>query len=88
MKHVRVTELIDGFPILMGKDTLEDSVADKFKVGEIIEQTRVIPGVSPVGSSIPITDAIITTRKYKVMQVQENKSKTGTILNVTLKEVS
>lgn len=88
MKHVRATELIDGLPVFMAEGTLEDSVADKFKVGEIIDQIRVIPGVSQVGSSIPITDTIITTRKYKVMQAQENKSETGTILNVTMKEVS
>ena len=88
MKIIRATELIDGIPVFMAEGTLEDSVADKFKVGEIIDQTRVIPGVSQVGSSIPITDTIITTKQYRVIQVQENKSKSGIpILNVTLKEV-
>lgn len=88
MKIVRVTELIDGIPVFLGEGTLEDSVADKFKQGEIIEQTRVIPGTSQIGSSISITEAIITTRKYQVTQVQETKSETGTpILNVTVKEV-
>lgn len=88
MKIVRGTELIDGMPVFMGEGTLEDSIADKFKAGEIIEQTRVIPGSAQVGNSIPITDTIITTKKYKVIQVQERKSDTGTpILDVTMKEV-
>ena len=89
MKIVRATELIDGIPVVMGQETLEDSEADKFKIGEIIEQTRIIPGRSAVGSSIPIEGSIITTRKYKVTDVQERKSETGTpIRNVTLKEVT
>lgn len=87
MKIVRVTELIDGIPVRMGEGTLEDSVADKFKVGEILEQTRIIPGVSKVGSSIPITNTIITTKKYKITDAQERKAETGaSILNVTMKE--
>lgn len=89
MKIVRGIELIDGIPVVMGEGTLEDSIATQFKVGEIIEQTRVIPGVSQVGSSIPTTNAIVTTKKYRITDVQERKSETGTpVLNVTMKEVS
>jgi len=87
MKIVRTFEQIDGIPVFMGEGTLEDAGADKFKVGETIDQTRVIPGVSQVGGAIPITDAIVTTKQYTVIDVHTKKSESGTpILTVIMKE--